>query len=470
MVQSRWAGSGLACAMACSGPALDVPGREPVVSVTLEPAADAAEAPPTFRARVSGAAAGEPWLLRGALSSHHERALRRGELSATLRERAVPLRYWRESSTCVVQPLVWLEPGTEYTLGFTGMGRAQSLHVAAESAPRAARIFPPAGVQSHGAAVYCGPFFDDPPSVSLLEPGAVAAAVTRQAGAIGSASCVLITAAVPESPLMAPPMLGGTLLEPTQFAPAPSPSHPAGRDCPGALVAGACVETEDDRVFVTPLEQASYWLLSEPHALQRSLRVGERARLLDGLEPGARYELRGQVLGADGQMSELHATLHTTSERRHLVLNEVLADALGPEPASEWVELVNDSARPAPLGDVWLEDGAGAARLPDTVLAPGEHVLLVDAEYRRSGLDVSAPQATRLLELSPLGTRGLANGGESLLLVGPEGTLSRFPPLAASRAGRSWARRELAVVDDDPAAFAEHGAPGASPGTPNTFD
>ena len=50
---------------------------------------------------------------------------------------------------------------------------------------------------------------------------------------------------------------------------------------------------------------------------------------------------------------------------------------------------------------------------------------------------------TRRLVLANLGTRGLSNSGEGLLLVGSEGGLSRFPLLPALHAGRSIARRSL---------------------------
>jgi hypothetical protein len=84
--------------------------------------------------------------------------------------------------------------------------------------------------------------------------------------------------------------------------------------------------------------------------------------------------------------------------------------------------------------------------------------------------DAPLATAVRRLELASLGARGLSNTGEALLLVGPEGVVSRFPAFGASRAGHSIARRSLEAADDDPNAFAEHGAPGASPGAPNTFE
>jgi hypothetical protein len=173
------------------------------------------------------------------------------------------------------------------------------------------------------------------------------------------------------------------------------------------------------------------------------------------------YTLAGQVLFSSGERVELLRAFVTEPPRRHLVINEVLANAVGPEPDTEWIELVNDGAAPASLAGVWLEDSSGSVALPAVELAPGEVALLVSSDFRPSGLDIAAPAETRLVELPSIGARGLSNSGEPLLLVGSEGVLSRFPGLA---------RRNVAASDDDPAAFAEHGAPGASPGAANTFD
>jgi hypothetical protein len=152
------------------------------------------------------------------------------------------------------------------------------------------------------------------------------------------------------------------------------------------------------------------------------------------------------------------------------VLNEVLANPAGPEPDGEWIELVNDSARPASLSGLWLEDSSGHVQLPDAVLGPGEMALIVSDRFRASGLDVPVPQSVRLLRVPSLGARGLSNQGEGLLLVGSEGVVSRFPLLAAAHAGHSLARRTLDGSDDDPAGFAEQGAVGATPGAPNVFE
>jgi hypothetical protein len=235
-------------------------------------------------------------------------------------------------------------------------------------------------------------------------------------------------------------------------------------------VAAACLEALDDRLIITPESEEQLWLVDAPARTVVAAAAGSRTALLRGLAATQALALHATVLSSAGRLEVVETTISTTSPRRHLILNEVLANPLGGELSSEWIELVNDSRGPASLSGIWLEDAAGHVPLPDVALDPGEHALLVAESFRRSSLDVPLPDTVRLVRLPSLGTRGLANGGEALLLVGAEGVLSRFPRLPASHAGRSIARRALDSADDDPGAFAEHGDMGASPGAPNSFD
>jgi hypothetical protein len=230
------------------------------------------------------------------------------------------------------------------------------------------------------------------------------------------------------------------------------------------------LEVLDDRLRVTPSAQDLLFAVEEPQSSVLVAPAGERGLLARGLSPGSEVTLSGSVLSSLGQLETFRTSVTTRPAQRHLVINEVLANVLGPEPDAEWLELVNDSERPASLSGLWLEDSGGHVALPEAELGPGELVLLVGEAFRVSGLDLPIPSDVRLLRLPTLGTRGLANGGEALLLVGREGVVSRFPLLAAPHAGRSMARRSLDSADDDPAGFGEHADPGASPGAPNVLD
>jgi hypothetical protein len=457
----------------CSGPSLDVPGRAGAsVVVDFEPAVDPAAAPQVFRARVRHApASAAPWLFRGELSSYYARALQRGEVPSALVDRAVPLRFWHDQTDCWLQPTEWLAADATYTLALTGHGALQVVHVT--DAGRVRRLFPPAGSPKYRSAVVC----DLPDSNQLeplrLEPGGISLTATSGMAGLASAGCVTLLAG-PEvaEPVVAPPVLAGGPLDPSPWLPVPPRTlTQAPPPCAaGEQFHGGCLEVLDDRLRITPLTTDLLFVITEPQNAVLSARAGSRVALLSGLSPATQLVLSGTVLASSGQVDAFRTTLTTATPRRHLVLNEVLANPVGPEPEGEWIELVNDSDQPGSLSGLWLEDGGGQVALPDDELGPGELALLVGDGFRASGLDVSIPPGVRLLRLPSLGARGLSNSGEGLLLIGREGVLSRFPLVAAAHAGKSIARRGLDAADDDPTAFAEHGAPGASPGATNSFD
>ena len=465
---------GAALGWGCSGPSLDLP--EPAdarLSAELEPVTIDGSVPLSFRARLRGApASGNPWLFRGDVSDYYARALKQGEVPTALRERAVSVRFWRDTADCWLQPVEWLEPETTYTLALTGTGVIQVLRSEAAREGRARRVFPPIGRPKYRAAVVCELGNEGPWSSLALEPGGIALRAASGMAGRPSASCATLQVeGAPTDAVVAPPRFAGVAFDPSPWLPLP----PTFADEPSACSVGepffgACLEVLDDRLRITPVAHDLMIVLATPRDVVVAAAVGARRLLLRGLSPDSEVELTGAVLSSAGGHEALRRKVTTAPARRHLVLNEVLANPRGPEPDAEWLELVNDSERPGSLSDLWLEDSSGRIPLPEAVLAPGEIVLVVSDGFRASGLDVPVPDGVRLLRVPSLGARGFANGGEALLLVGPEGVVSRFPSLAAPHAGRSLARRTLDSSDDDPAGFAEQPAVGATPGAPNAFD
>jgi hypothetical protein len=453
---------------ACAAPALDVPGQSAGWSLELEPGVVPQSLPPVFRARVPRAPAqGEPWLLRDELSSYYQRQLQQGELSSALRERALPLRYWREGEACLLQPLVALEPGADYSLGFIGSSGWHSLRASVDAKPPI-RLFPPPARDKHRLSVVCGMPRDLHSADARLEPGAVPLRIEPDVLQALAPGCAVLSVPTPfAAAAVAPPTLAGSLLEPSPWLPQ-EPDSAAEMACEhGQRLHGACIEVDDDRVSVTPLQEDQLWLLREPAPRLVAATARRASVLVAGLEPEARVALRGSVLNSGAERDDFELTLTLRAARRHVVLNEVLANPARAEASGEWIELVNDSPRPVELSGLWLEDASGHAPLPAVELNPGEHALLVGPGFRPAPPDVPVPDDVRLLELPSLGERGLSNTGEALLLVGKEGVISRFPGFGAPHAGRSWARRSPDAADDEPAAFAEHADPGASPGRPN---
>ncbi len=454
----------------CGGPSLDVPNRNDAATlVELDGASPEGTTALSFRARIQGAPpTGAPWLIRDELSDYHERAVRRADVPQALRERAVPLRYWRVNDECFVQPMAWLEPGAIYTLAWEGLGSLRVLEARSEDEHVALSFFPGSGRAKHGLAVVCD--LPDPGALAslTLEPGGMALQPLPEMDGLPRSGCVTLQAAGPlDAALVAPPRVGGALFDPSPWLPA-ARDTPSVSSCDGLLLEFGCLDVQDDRVFIAGGEE-KLWLLQSPRPEAVASVAGARTLLLRGLEPATDVELRGAALASSGKLERISVTLTTAPARRHLILNEVLANPLGAENTGEWIELWNDSERAAWLGDLWLADSGGQVALPDVTLGPGELALLVASGFQPSAMDVPVPATVRLVELPSLATRGLANGGEALRLVGPEGTLSRFPGLAAKSAGHSMARRRPEAADDDPEAFAEHADPGASPGAPNRF-
>jgi hypothetical protein len=141
----------------------------------------------------------------------------------------------------------------------------------------------------------------------------------------------------------------------------------------------------------------------------------------------------------------------------HVILNEAQANPLGPEPAQEWVELVNDGSVAANLGGYVLADIGGTTTLPDALLPPGGYALIVNETFVEDDeLDPPPAPGTLLLRVAKLGLNGLSNSGEPLKLIDTEGqVVSRFPATPKPKAGRSVSRVKPDAPDGIAASFAD---------------
>jgi hypothetical protein len=140
----------------------------------------------------------------------------------------------------------------------------------------------------------------------------------------------------------------------------------------------------------------------------------------------------------------------------HVVINEVLANPIGPEPAQEWVEIVNDGQAPADLGGYALRDVGGETPLPPAVLPPGAYALIVNQSFSEDD-EYDPPPApdAAILRVAKLGKGGLANAGEPLSLRDGQGAvISRFPAGLKAKAGMSVARRSPQAPDGLASSFA----------------
>ena len=227
----------------------------------------------------------------------------------------------------------------------------------------------------------------------------------------------------------------------------------------------------DDRAVVTGPPVPSLWVFRTPLLLPRIrvLEAGEKF-VVKGLVPSSLVPVELVVRDLEEHVADEPLVVQTSAPLSHLIVSEVLANPLGPEPAQEWVELYNDGAAPIDLSGFRLSDSAGEVELPSFIVPAGGFVVLARQDFALDdGSDVPLAPAAPLLRLEELGKNGLSNSGEKLVLRRPDGSIaSELPALPKPKPGVSVARRSDAA-DDLPASFQHHGPPGASPGSANSF-
>ncbi len=172
-----------------------------------------------------------------------------------------------------------------------------------------------------------------------------------------------------------------------------------------------------------------------------------------GLLPGSHERLWGSVHDSTGAESAFDLYVDTAAARARPVLNEVLADALGPEPQSEWIELVNDGSLALDLSGYSLRDSGGVTALPAQSLAPEEYALLVRNDFAPNASDVPPAPGAHLIRVPALGKSGLSNAGERLALLDSAGQECSALPALPGKPGQSLARLHPWSLDGDPSAF-----------------
>lgn len=444
-------------------------------------------------------------LFQGEVSSHANQKLRKGEVIQALAKREISISVWTEPDAIAVAPADLLPGGEKFTLAVLGRGALAEFVVAEEESPVLRHFWPPV-LAPWGEVVYCldgastatldAELFEDDAVVSFAPRGT---AGEGRAGigdeGLSARECVTFVPLEPpgEEFWLPPPRWGNALIA---QGPIPVRSEDGEgvelqgqrRDARFAPEAPPCGEQEvpfvdtcgtfDGVEFRFAPEQPSAWFVraearDAPGTEPRDFRVftaqGEPL-VLHPFAPLTDFELLVHRYDAWGRRAHDVVRGRTGEPEARLVINEVLADPLGPEPQGEWVELVNIGAAPAWLEGWTLEDGGGATPLPAVEVPPGRYALIVAADYSATaGDDVVPLPDTIPLVVERVGHRGLTNGGEPLRLVDPEGrVVSSMPALGSGKAGFSVARREP-WAPDRKESFARHAPPGASPGGPNAF-
>ena len=458
--------------------------------IRTEPAGplDAVAASVWFRIRVPGMRP-DPQrfvLVEGDLGSGHLDQLERQAPSRALEERIVPTLAWRSADDEVVlAPSRALVHGARYSVAAGEPSFAAAIDVAElDPLPWLELVWPPEG-QSAGApfALWCGDVGLPSLSSSLtLEPGQVKATLADTLAIHGQGrGCVQLTAELSEGPFAATPMVldsGGSpiaSLEPVVLSSGGTDEPVAPPPCAlGHIGLGpGCAEVADDRLLLFTPPQPLLWMIADaqPPAALDSVFVSEGVpRWIQPLAPSSSTWLQLLIVDAAGRTERSSALVTTSSPVPHLVLNEVLANTVGPEPEQEWVEIFNDGTVAAPLANWVLADVGGEVVLPDLSLAAGGYALVVNDDYDDSGKYDPAPlPGTLLVRVPKLGKNGLSNEGEPLELIDPEGVVrSQFPQKPKPKSGRSVMRIHPLAPDEDEGSFvlSEEGA--STPGGSNS--
>jgi hypothetical protein len=442
------------------------------VTVRFEPAGDATQVSNVSQIHIGGSSASALFLFQGTLSSYYLGKLKSQPLPDTLLARQVPVVSWRTDSDLVVAPLQVLSLGPYSLAAETGLIAEFKVST---SLPVLTRLWPPANsAASPRFAIYCREATsnanmpgNEPLSLEPRRLSVLLGAGVDDAGTFGD-RCVHFSSDTPLEAgevLIPPPVVGAWAFAPALFSGSdPEPIAPLACRAEESAFGPGCVVAADDRVEARTPDAPLLWVVHTDHgSLVRVTQAGTEL-VVNGLAPGTTEHLWGVARDDTGAAHDFDLTLHTAPARERPILNEALADALGPEPQSEWVELFNDGTLAVDLARYSLQDGGGRTPLPHAVLAPKSYALLVREDYAPSGSDEPPAANAQLVRVPTLGKSGLSNSGERLALVDGAGQELSVLPALSGKPGQSLARRAPTSPDDDPSSFS-FGTP--TPGAPN---
>lgn len=430
------------------------------LSVTLEPETPLDAAKRVLRLHVHADVPLSPEhvkLVRGELHSSQLGQIARDEISQSLAARLVPTLVWIEQDGAIVMaPEAPLEPGETYAVASGEKRLAVFFDVEAESeTPLLDRVWPPIDGGAAAFAVYCGarPLRDARIPLSFSPEGPEGVLLRGLAPEGAGARCLRFQANTGPSvgPSVPPPELvlfpGGELvaLDPRPLeasrepVPAPEPLACADAEVP---FGPGCAEVLSDRLLVRAPEAPLLWgIRGMGLDVVKSTRE-EKGFVLKGLPSDADIGLDIVMVDGHGAVSRQIFEARTAPPSPHVVLNEVLANPLGPEPHQEWVELYNDGQVDASLLGYKIFDIGGETALPEILLPAGRFALVVNETYvLNDEVDVAPPPDVILVRVPALGKSGLGNAGEPIRLQNEAGrVISRFPALPKPKAGQSLSR------------------------------
>jgi hypothetical protein len=459
--------------------------------LVVEPSAPLDAIPAVLRLRVAAAGVSiDPEvvaLIHGHVGPAHLREIQRREISAALEKRKVPSLIYpevppgdpTEPPSVVVAPTVVLASGERYALVVGEPAAILELKVAVlDSVPLLERIWPPPeSSATAGFGVWCGKEalaeIDEPIQLSpsgrrgRMRRGIVEDDLGQRCLRFESSLDELAEGGVP------PPVVSSAItvrrLDPRPLAVDgdAQPIAPLACEIDELAFGPGCARVFDDRLAGRSPEAPALWTI-QGHGVDRVFATAGEPFVIGSLPLDAAISLSIATRDNRGQAASAIFSAMTLPPMPHVVINEVLANPIGPEPAQEWVEIVNDGAAPAELGGYVLVDVGGETLIPSATLAPGGFALLVNEAFVEDGdYDPKPAPSALILRVPELGQMGLSNAGEPLTLRDAEGgVVSRFPSSPKPKAGMSVARRDPGAPDALLQAFT---VATPSPGRPNEF-
>lgn len=425
-------------------------------------------------ARVPGQIA----LVEGTVSAVSLGKYQDGEVTEALLERIVPSRILEGDQVVRVRPEGILAIGQTYSV-ISDEGLLGTLRVRPASDPTYwARLWPPSeSLYFAEQVLYCGGGAAPSDDGTALFPPPASAQVRSgldDDGLLDEHCLRIVPKAEVRGPWLPPVRLGGVAFEPTPVQGGDVLPPVAAAECAEdeSVFGPGCLKFNEEGAVLRGPQTTTMWVLSTSAGVHFEVLQPSAKSVLPGLAKLSGETLFARVFDLAGRSTSCKSTITPLVPDGHVVINEVMANPLGPEPMEEWVELFNAGRASASLEGYRLADGGGTVDLPAIVLEPGAYVVLAKEGYVGGlGGDVAPTAGVAVVRLPVLAKNGLANGGESLTLLDATGGVrSQFPARESSRAGVSLARVSPWVLDDDASGFVSHATPGASPGGPNVSE
>lgn len=457
--------------------------EQTVWELALEPSSSLEEAQPVVGFVLTSARSAEYprdlILIEGEVSNVSMGKYQAGEMTDALAERVVPSSFKLEPGRVTLRSLQRLAIGQRYSL-LSRSGTMGSVVVNPNPEfPYLVRVWPPRDSPDPAMQViYCGSSAPTESAEIDLFPTGTRATLEPGLDNYGSArgTCVrILPSAITGGTRMQPPAFhGGFAMEPTSWVPgAELPPVPELQCQPLEFPIGpGCLGFVGPQAVVRGPDAATFWVLRSVLGWHmRSVEAGERFSV--ALPEGApQSPIDLWVYDLAGRYFETSVSVLAPPPAAQVVINEVMANPFGSEPAEEWIEIINAGTASAEMVGWRLRDESGEVELPPILIEPSGIALLARQDFTGGQAGDVPPEADcPVIRLPSLGKNGLTNAGEGLTLLDSAGTVvSRFPARSSGREGVSLARREPGVLDDSPEGFAPHAAPGASPGRANSVE